>query len=37
VTAAAQELNRETADEKSFGVGLTPVGLRLEEGNGNGR
>jgi molecular chaperone DnaK len=37
VTAAAQELNREAADEKTFGVGLTPVGLRLEEGDGNGR
>jgi molecular chaperone DnaK (HSP70) len=36
VTAAAQELNRETGDEKSFGIGLTPVGLRLEEGNGDG-
>jgi molecular chaperone DnaK len=32
VTALARELNREAGDEKSFGVGLTPVGLRLEEG-----
>jgi molecular chaperone DnaK len=32
VTALARELNREDADEKSFGVGLTPIGLRLEEG-----
>ena len=32
VSAVARELNREAADEKSFGVGLTPIGLRLEEG-----
>jgi molecular chaperone DnaK len=31
VSAMAHELNRELADEKSFGVGLTPIGLRLEE------
>jgi molecular chaperone DnaK len=32
VTARASELNRETTDEKSFGIGLTPIGLHLEEG-----
>lgn len=37
VTAEARELNREEADTKSFGIGLTPVGLRLEEGDSNGR
>jgi molecular chaperone DnaK len=36
VTALGRELNGETADEKTFGVGLTPVGLRLVEGDGNG-
>ncbi len=35
VTAVGRELNQEAADEKTFGVGLTPVGLRLEEGEPN--